>query len=324
MAKDRFEREIDYLRISITDKCNLGCTYCMPHMKPKTFKADEVLTGEEVLRIVRVARDFGVHRVRLTGGEPLLRDDILDLVRGIKEAGVPDLSLTTNGMFLKDRAAALKEAGLDRLNVSLDTMRADRFKEITGGGELLKVLDGIDEAERVGLSPIKLNTVPIRGVNDDEVVEFARMTVERPVHVRFIELMPSRKDWEDDKCVKSAEVKERIEKELGPLEKRIFKGRGPSRNFTLPGAKGIVGFISAVSHSFCYDCNRMRVTAVGKIRPCLFNKTEIDLLAPMREGADDAEISRLFKLAIDSKPEGNYLKKPEDNKSIDSMSSIGG
>ena len=324
MAKDRFKREIDYLRISITDKCNLGCTYCMPHMKPKTFKAGEVLTGEEVLRIVRVARDFGVHKVRLTGGEPLLRDDIFELVRGIKAAGVPDLSLTTNGMFLKERAASLKEAGLDRLNVSLDTMRPDRFKEITGGGELERVLAGIDEAERVGLSPIKLNIVPIRGLNDDEVVEFAQMTVERPVHVRFIELMPSRRDWDDKKCVKSAEVKERIEAELGKLEKRQFKGKGPSRNFTLPGAKGIIGFISAVSHSFCYDCNRMRVTAVGKIRPCLFNKTEIDLLAPMREGADDAEISRLFQLALDTKPEGNYLNKPEDNKSIDSMSSIGG
>lgn len=324
MAKDRFKREIDYLRISITDKCNLGCTYCMPHMKPKTFKSDEVLTGEEVLRIVRVARDFGVHKVRLTGGEPLLRDDILELVRGIKKAGVPDLSVTTNGMFLGERAESLKEAGLDRLNVSLDTMRPDRFKEITGGGDLEKVLNGIDEAERVGLSPIKLNIVPIRGVNDDEVVEFAQMTLERPVHVRFIELMPSRRDWDDEKCVKSAEVQERIEAELGKLEKRQFKGKGPSRNFTLPGAKGIIGFISAVSHSFCYDCNRMRVTAVGKIRPCLFNKTEIDLLAPMREGADDKEIARLFKLAIDTKPEGNYLKKPDENKSIDSMSSIGG
>ena len=319
MAKDRFDREIDYIRISITDKCNLGCTYCMPHMKPKTFKAGEVLTGEEVLRIVQVARGFGVHKVRLTGGEPLLRDDILDLVRGIKAAGVPDLSLTTNGMFLKERAPALKEAGLDRLNVSLDTMRPDKFREITGGGELERVLEGIEEAERVGLAPVKLNTVPVRGINDDEVVEFARMTVDRPVHVRFIELMPTRRDWEDDKCVKSAEVRERIENELGQLEKRKFKGKGP----TLPGAKGIIGFISAVSHSFCYDCNRMRVTAVGKIRPCLFNKTEIDLLTPMRRGADDDELMRLFMLAIDSKPEGNYLKEPQKN-AIDSMSSIGG
>jgi len=324
MAKDRFSRDIDYLRISITDRCNLGCTYCMPHMKPKTFKTDEVLTGDEILRIVRVARDFGVHRVRLTGGEPLIRDDILELVKGIKDTGVPDLSLTTNGIFLKKLAGPLKEAGLNRLNVSLDSMRPDRFREITGCGELEKVLEGIEEAERVGLAPIKLNIVPVRGVNDDEVVEFARMTMERPVHVRFIELMPSRGDWEDEKCVKSAEVQARIEKELGKLEKRQFKGRGPSRNFTLDGSRGVIGFISAVSHSFCYVCNRLRVTAVGKVRPCLFSKTEIDLLGPMREGADDEEVIRLFKLAIDSKPEGNYLKDPAKSDAIDSMSSIGG
>jgi cyclic pyranopterin phosphate synthase len=324
MAKDSFKREIDYLRISITDKCNLGCTYCMPQLKPKTFKSGEVLTGEEILRLVRVAAGMGVRKVRLTGGEPLLRDDIIELVRGIKEIGVPDLALTTNGMFLGHRAHDLKEAGLDRLNVSLDSMSPERFKKMTGGGDLEQVLSGIAAAEEVGLTPIKLNIVPVRGVNDDEVVDFARMTLDRPVHVRFIELMPSRRDWEDINCVKSDEVQERIEKELGPLEKRQFKGKGPSRNFRLKGAAGIVGFISAVSHSFCYECNRLRITAVGKIRPCLFSKTEIDMLSPIRDGADDAEIQKLFQLAIDTKPEGNYLKDPADNDAVDSMSSIGG
>jgi cyclic pyranopterin phosphate synthase len=323
MAKDRFDREIDYLRISITDKCNLGCTYCMPLMKPKTFKAGEVLSGQEVLRIVRVARGFGVHKVRLTGGEPLLRDDMLDLVRGIRAAGVPDLSLTTNGMFLKQRAQELKEAGLDRLNVSLDTMRPDRFREITGGGELERVLEGIEEAERVGLAPVKLNMVPMRGINDDEVVDFARLTIDRPIHVRFIELMPFRNNWDEAKCVKSAEVRERIESGIGPLQRRRFRGRGPSRNHVLEGAAGIIGFISAMSHSFCYSCNRMRINATGRIRPCLFSRTEVDLLTPMRRGADDDELRRLFMLAIDSKPEGNYLKEPGMHSS-DSMSSIGG
>jgi len=324
MARDSFEREIDYLRISITDRCNLSCTYCMPALKPKTFKRADVMTGGEIVRLVKVASGLGVRKVRLTGGEPLLREDIVELVQGIKDTGVPDLSVTTNGMFLSQKAAELQKAGLDRLNVSMDTMRPERFKEMTGGGDLSKVLDGISEAERLGLDPIKINVVPIRGTNDDEAVEFARLTMERPVHVRFIELMPSRKDWDESKYISAEDVRLSIEAKLGKLEKWTFKGKGPSRNFTLEGAKGVVGFISAVSHSFCYCCNRMRITAVGKIRPCLFSKTEIDLLTPMRQGASDEELVRLFRLAIESKPEGNYLKDPGSSDAIDSMSSIGG
>lgn len=325
MATDRYSRVIDYLRISITDRCNLSCVYCMPGRKPKRFEPDEVLTTDEIIRLARIAREFGVRSVRLTGGEPLLRDDIVHMVGALKSLGIPELSLTTNGVKLGHMASALKSAGLDRVNVSLDTMNPERFREVTGCGEIESVLTGIAEAERAGLDPIKLNMVPIRGINDDEVVAFARMTLDSARHVRFIEFMPSGREdfWDEKKCVTSAEVRSRIEAELGPLEERHFRGRGPSRNFHLNGGKGIIGFISAVSHSFCYHCNRLRLTAVGKLKPCLFSKTEIDLKGPMRHGADDEELRRIFALAIDVKPEGNYLREPRKN-AIDSMSSIGG
>lgn len=325
MAKDTFDREIEYLRISITDKCNLGCVYCMPGQRPAPFKESEVLTGEEIIRIARIASTMGVRQFRLTGGEPLLRQDIMEIIRGIAATGVRDVSLTTNGMFLAERAEALCDAGLGRLNISLDSLKPDRYREMTGGGDLERVLRGIEEAKRLGLDPIKINMVPIRGMNDDEIVEFARRTMDETVHIRFIEFMPSgsREAWGRDRCITSEEARKIIEDGVGPLQQREFKGRGPSRNYVLEGARGVLGFISPVSHAFCYQCNRLRVTARGRIRPCLFSKTEVDLLGPMRQGASDEEVHRLLMLAVHTKPEGNYLKNPQDA-AIDTMSSIGG
>jgi cyclic pyranopterin phosphate synthase len=324
MARDSYGREIDYLRVSVTDRCNLGCIYCMPGRKPRCFHDEELLTVEELERIARVAMGFGLRKIRLTGGEPLLRPDILDIIFAIKGQGVRDLSLTTNGILLSRMAGALREAGLDRVNVSLDTLDPLTFKRITDGGDLERVLAGIRAAERAGLNPVKINMVPMRGINDGEIVDFARLTLEKPYHVRFIEFMPAGRErfWDEDVCVKVSEAKERVET-LGKLVKRKFRGKGPSRNYRLEGAEGLIGFISAVSHSFCYSCNRLRMNSVGKIKPCLFSSTWIDIRTPMRSSADDDALRRLFALAVEVKPEGNYLQKKE-GASIDSMSSIGG
>lgn len=326
MAQDAFNREIDYLRVSVTDQCNMGCIYCVPRERPRRFAAADIMTIGELLRIVGVARLFGVRKVRLTGGEPLLRPDILDIVAGIKALGMPELSLTTNGAFLGKMAARLKSAGLNRINVSLDSLKQERYRRITDGGDLDSVRAGIESARAAGIDPIKINMVPIRGINDDEIAAFARMSLAEPVHVRFIEFMPTGRDnlWSDERCIKVQEMMRIVSSEVGPLVRREFRGAGPSRNYTIEGAKGIVGFISPVSHSFCYSCNRMRINAAGRARPCLFSRTEIDLLGPMRSGADDGEIKRLFGLAISSKPEGNYLHLNPADATPGPMSSIGG
>lgn len=325
MAKDGFNREIDYLRISVTDRCNLSCIYCMPGSKPRRFSRDELLTAEEIERIARVAvRRFGVRKIRLTGGEPLLRKDILGIISAIKGLGVRDLSLTTNGVLLSGMARGLRQAGLDRVNVSLDTLYPARYREITGGGELSRPREGIRAAEAEGLAPVKINMVPMRGVNDDEIADFARLTLRYPCHIRFIEFMPSRRASLGDRsrCVRTPEVMQRVSA-LGPLVRLGFKGRGPSRNYYIQGAKGMLGFISPVSHSFCYACSRLRINASGRIRPCLFSRETIDLRAPMRNGAGEADLERLFARAIEIKPRGDYLNSPVPA-SIPSMWSIGG
>jgi cyclic pyranopterin phosphate synthase len=324
MAKDSLGREIDYLRISVTDRCNHGCIYCVPEESLRRFDEDEILRTGEIERIVRVAMEYGVRKVRLTGGEPLLRSDIFSLVGRIKKIGVRNLSLTTNGTMLSQMAGPLKEAGLDRVNVSLDTMDPEKYSKITGGVDIEKVYDGIREAESAGLSPVKINIVPIRGINDNEIVDFARLTVETQRHVRFIEFMPSGRKglWNKDRCISTQEVMEKVS-EIGPLEHLPFRGRGPSRNYRLRGAEGVIGFISPVSHSFCYSCNRLRINAVGRIRPCLFSSTEIDVGSPLRNGAGEDEIKRLFALALKSKPEGNYLNRPSEA-ALRDMSRIGG
>lgn len=324
MARDRFNREIDYLRISVTDRCNLRCIYCVPGRRLRFLSREEVLTADEIERIARAALKFRVRKIRLTGGEPLLRSDILRIVSSIKALGVRDLSLTTNGILLTRMARRLREAGLDRVNVSLDTLEPAIYRTMTAAGELERVLEGIREAEDTGLSPVKINMVPIRGINDGEVVDFARLTLESPRHIRFIEYMPAgRARLRDEKrCVRSDEVKERVSA-LGPLVKLRFRGKGPSRNYRIAGAQGILGFISPMSHSFCYACNRLRINAAGRIRPCLFSRQEIDVLGPLRRGAGDEWIESILALAIEAKPEGSRLgSRPAV--SIGSMSSIGG
>ncbi len=325
-TKDSYNRRIDYLRISITDKCNLKCVYCRPSKRIKYFNQDEVLTDDEIVRIVRIAHTHGTRKVRITGGEPLMRKNITGLVSSIKGIGIRDLSLTTNGIKLSKLASSLKQAGLNRVNISLDTLKADRYREITCGGDFDQVNASIKEAEQAGLTPIKINVVPIRGINDDEILAFASLTQKNNYHIRFIEFMPATSSglWEKDRSIPSSEVLEEISK-IGQLEKMQFRGKGPSRNYRLKGAAGVIGIISPLSDHFCGHCNRLRLTANGKIRPCLFSEEVVDIKSAMRNGASDSEVEELFLKAIRIKPQGHTLNKSgAESNYIDTMSKIGG
>lgn len=324
--KDSFDRQIDYLRISITDKCNLKCVYCRPSRRINYFDKKEVLTDSEIVRVVGIAHKFGTRKVRITGGEPLMRKNITGLISAIKNTGINDLSLTTNGTKLSNLAYTLKRAGLDRVNISLDTLIAERYKEITNGGKLDDVLQCISEAEKAGLTPIKINVVPIRGLNDDEILSFASLTLENNYHIRFIEFMPATNSglWNKDRCIPSSEILQKIST-IGKLEHFKFRGRGPSRNYRIKGAPGVIGIISPISDHFCAHCNRLRLTADGKIRPCLFSKEEIDIKTALRQNCPDKEIERLFSHAIKVKPQGHLLNGSNASSSyIETMSKIGG
>ncbi|MBU0494322.1 MAG: GTP 3',8-cyclase MoaA [Chloroflexi bacterium] len=311
---DSFARPINYLRVSVTDRCNLRCVYCMPAEGIDLVRHEDVLRYEEIARVVQAAAALGVCKVRLTGGEPLARRGLPDLVRLIAAVpGIDDISMTTNGVLLPRHADALAAAGLRRVNVSLDSLRPNRFRAITRCGELTDVWAGIAAAERAGLTPVKLNTVVARGLNDDEVVDFARLTLEQPLNVRFIEIMPlgANEHWAGDGYVPMSEVRARIEAALGPLETvrghDPVVGNGPARYSRVPGAPGTIGFISPVSEHFCFHCNRLRLTADGKLRPCLLSDDEIDLRAALRGGADDQELETIIAQAIAAKPARHHL-----------------
>lgn len=326
LIKDKYERTIDYMRISITDRCNLRCIYCMPSEGIKPLEHRNILSYEEIIRIVRIAAGLGVKKVRLTGGEPLTRKNLSYLIASINSIeGIEDISLTTNGLLLKKYAQLLASAGLRRVNVSLDSLRPDRYREITRGGDINDVMEGIDEAEKAGLLPIKINMVPIRGFNDDEIEEFARLTLKTTYNVRFIEFMPigARDIWSHEKYISTEEIKERASK-IAPLIPVKIRRSGPARYFRFEGAPGVVGFISPITHHFCSSCNRLRLTSDGKLRPCLFSETEIDLKSAIRCGASDEEIERLLRLSIEIKPEGHSISHEKCFAHLKPMSKIGG
>ncbi len=313
---DSFQRPINYLRISVTDRCNLRCLYCMPEEGVTLMSHHDILTYEEIYTVVKVAAGLGINKIRLTGGEPLVRLGLAGLVKmlaGIK--GIDDLSLTTNGILLAEHAAALKKAGLRRVNVSLDTLKPERFRQITRCGELADTLKGIETAKAVGLEPVKINMVVMAGVNDDELIDFARKTIDDDWHVRFIEFMPViTDDPASTRLFSVKEMRKRIET-LGKLEPwKVEVGNGPAKYFRLPGAKGTVGFITPVTEHFCYQCNRLRLTADGKLRPCLLSEQEIDLREAVRSGASHEEIKRLIEKAIACKPERHYLAEGKKQK----------
>ena len=324
--KDSYNRQIDYIRISITDKCNLQCIYCRPSEGLKFFKEKEIMTNDEILRFVRIASKHGLRKVRITGGEPLVRRNIISLISSIKKIGINDLSITTNGIILSKVAGDLKKAGLDRVNISLDTMDPEKYRAITNGGNIDFVWQSIRQAEKSGLTPVKINVVPIRGLNDDEILSFASLTFDHDYHIRFIEFMPTTRDgtWKKEKCVSSDETMKRISA-LGRLERLRFKGRGPSRNYRIRGAVGVIGFISPLSDHFCGDCSRLRLTADGEIRPCLFSNIKVDIKTPMRNGASDEEIDALFCQAVRVKPQRHLLNEDVTSAGhLHAMSAIGG
>ena len=313
---DSFQRPINYLRISVTDRCNLRCVYCMPQEGITLMSHYDILSYEEIFTLVKAAAELGINKVRLTGGEPLVRAGLPDLVRmlaGIET--IDDISLTTNGILLAQHAAELKEAGLQRVNVSLDTLQPERFRQITRCGNLADTLKGIEVAAAVGLNPVKINMVVMAGVNDDELPDFAAKTIGDGWHVRFIELMPTNGDEPvNSKLVSVSEMRKRIES-MGKLEPwKVEVGNGPAKYFRLPGATGTIGFITPVTEHFCYQCNRLRLTADGKLRLCLLNEDEIDLREPLRSGASVAELKNLIEKAIASKPEGHRLSEGKKQK----------
>lgn len=317
---DPHGRSIDYLRISITDRCNLRCIYCMPTEGIKPLSHSDILSYDEIVRIVRIAAPIGIRKVRITGGEPLARKGVAHLITSLKKIkGIENLSLTTNGVLLESLAIELKEAGLDRVNVSIDSLDPERYREITRGGSLDVVLKGIEKAESAGLKPVKINMVPIRGFNDDEIGDFARLTLSNSYQVRFIEFMPigARENWSQEKYIPVDEIRAIVD-EVGRLTPVKVRKSGPARYFRFDNAPGVVGFINAVTHEFCKDCNRLRLTSDGKLRPCLFSDTEVDMKGPLRSGASDVEIKKLIEHAIEVKPEkhniscrdGSVLLKP--------------
>jgi cyclic pyranopterin phosphate synthase len=327
---DAYNRPISYLRISVTDRCNLRCVYCMPPEGVPWRPHEEILRYEEIETVARAAAELGISKVRLTGGEPLVRPGVVDLVRILARVpGVDDLAMTTNGTLLAGYAADLAQAGLQRINVSLDTLRPERFRRITRGGDLGDVLKGIEAAQAAGLEPIKINSVVIRGLNDDEVVDLARKTMAAEWNVRFIELMPVGNGgtvnarWQEQ-VVTAQEIRGQIETALGELEPaKVSAGGGPARYYRLAGAKGTLGFITPISEHFCYRCNRLRLTADGQLRPCLLSDYEIDLRTPLRQGAGVARIKALILQGIERKPMQHHLDECQaPEKRV--MSEIGG
>lgn len=323
---DSYGRHLNYLRVSLTDACNLRCVYCMP--EDITFRpAAALLQDDEIITLVRVGASLGVNKVRLTGGEPTMRRGVVSLVRQIRAIpGIQRVAMTTNGIRLADLAQPLAEAGLDQVNISIDSLDPEKFKVITRRNALENVWQGILAAREAGLSAIKINCVVTRGFNDAEVTDLARLTLDNPWMVRFIELMPlgSVAEFQQEQVVPSAETRARIEAALGPLMPVPgHNGHDPARPFRLANALGQIGFISSVTQPFCESCNRLRLTADGKLRLCLLRDDEVDLLTPLRAGADFPALQRVMAEAAYRKPWGHRLEDHDIARSRE-MSQIGG
>lgn len=325
--RDAFNRRIEYLRISVTDKCNLRCVYCMPEQGLPWLRKNELLSYEEIAAIIQVMARMGLRRVRLTGGEPLVRQDLPVLVRMLRAIpGIDDLALSTNAVLLEETAQQLREAGVNRINVSLDSLVPERVDAIARRpGSFDRIMRGIAAAEAAGFEPIKLNAVIMRGRNDDEVEAFAAATIDRPWHVRFIEVMPvgENLDISANEFVPAFEMLERI-RNIGRLEPvQGPMGNGPATYFRFPGARGTIGVITPMSHNYCERCNRMRLTADGNLRPCLFGSIQTGLRDALRRGED---LEPLIRHTLAIKPERHYLVQGEQSGSggLRALSQVGG
>jgi GTP 3',8-cyclase len=325
---DSWGREIKSVRVSVTDKCNFRCTYCMPAEGLEWLKRDEVLSFEEITRLVSLLGRLGVDEVRLTGGEPLVRRELPVLVGMLAQVdGVRDLSLTTNGVLLDRLAGPLVDAGLRRVNVSLDSLDHVRFAELTRRDALDQVLRGLEEAERYPeLRPIKVNAVAIKGFTEDEVPRLAALARRKPYVVRFIEFMPLDADegWRDDQVLTGAEIRALIEAEHGPLVELPAKASSTARRYAFADGTGEVGFVNPVSEPFCSTCDRIRLTADGQLRTCLFSRREWDLKTPLRSGASDDELIALLRNAVAHKELKHRINEPGFVRASRSMSQIGG
>jgi len=308
MALDRFGRKIHYLRISLTDHCNLRCVYCMP--ENQTFRPNaELMQDDEILLLTRLFAELGFDKIRLTGGEPTIRAHVVELVRGIAGTpGIRSLSMTTNGILLSKLAQPLKEAGLQRVNVSIDTLDPQKFHRLTRWGRLDDVWNGILAAESAGLTPMKLNAVVVKGYNEEDVVDLAALTLERPWQVRYIEMMPFAgvTELQKTQIVTAAQIQQKIESRFGPLE-ASGNYDGEARIYHIPGARGSIGFISSVTVPFCSACTRARLTADGVLRMCLLREKEIDLLTPLRAGATLDDLRAMILQGVWEKPWGHGL-----------------
>jgi len=312
---DSYNRRIDYLRVSLTEACNFRCVYCVPEDGlPPSSPTQDHLTKDELVRFLSVASSLGIKHVRLTGGEPLLRADLVDIVVGLKtQAMVEDLSITTNGSFLLPRLESLKKAGLDRVNISLDSMEAGRFREVTGVNAYDKVFETVLAALQIGF-PVKLNMVVLSGLRENEILKFVELAVHHPLEVRFLEFMPlCGKNWSPEKVMKMETVRQLVGKHY-ELESLPRLAGQVARSYRLVGGKGAVGYIGSLTESFCNDCSRLRLTADGKIKPCLFSDLEVNVRKILREGSSDQALAESILLAVSIKPAGNnFLDDPFDN-----------
>jgi cyclic pyranopterin phosphate synthase len=328
---DRFGRVHDYLRISVTDRCNLRCVYCMPAEGVQFEPSERIMRYEEIAEVVTAVAKMGVRKLRITGGEPLVRKEIEKLIAMLSHVpGIEDIALTTNAIFLAQKAELLKEAGVTRVNISLDSLRPERFAFITRGGSLQRVLDGLDAALRVGFAPVKLNVVLMQGQNDDEIEDFIRLSLDKPLQIRFIEYMPIGHD--DDgwraKYLSLENVFDRVKK-MGLTYEPVddIYGNGPAENYRVPGAAGTFGLIHPVSDHFCSNCNRLRLTADGNIKPCLYWDDEWNVRPLI---GNEAAIQNLFLRAINAKPENHEMAQAlaqeaqSHTPTVRRMSQIGG
>ncbi len=323
---DNCNRHLNYLRISITDRCNLQCRYCVPHdLIPKLSHA-EILTYEEILRVVRIATRLGISKVRVTGGEPLVRKGVYDFLKAlVATEGLKDVSLTTNGVLLKDNLLKIQSAGIARINVSLDTLNRKKYRELTGYDDFDRVWQGIEKAHEMGFYPIKLNMVALKGVNDDEIVEMARLSFRYPFHVRFIEYMPiGQSDFNASSLLLASEIKDRISAIGNLVAVQGVQYDGPAQRYKFEDAKGEVGFIPALSQHFCNKCNRLRLTASGHLRPCLLSDHQEDLKGLLRKGCSDQELASIFFMAIQHKPSDHNLASQNPTRVCSQMRAIGG
>ena len=324
---DSFGRSINYLRISVTDRCNFRCRYCMPEEGVQNLEHGKILSLEDYTRLARVAARVGISKIRLTGGEPLVRKNITRLVECLADIdGIDDIAMTTNGLLFPALAQELKAAGLKRVNISLDTLKEERFAYITRRGGLSSVLQAISKALELGMDPVKINVVAIRGFNDDEIGDLARLAYDHPLHIRFIEFMPvgDLLFWEPERMIPSDEIRMELQNyyELSP--EKTVEGNGPARYYKISGGAGSIGFISPMSHQFCSECNRIRLTADGKLRGCLYEKQEVDLKQALERKASDEELQALFQSGIMSKPAHHDMDSGWGRHNFRKMYQIGG